>query len=428
MTQAPERTAHDVDEVLNGIKIIDCDAHFTEPHDLWLSRTPKSRHSEIPVIKTIDGESHWYLGDELWATMGGNVIGHGNERAYGRYILQPFDRVSSAAWSVPDRVALLDELGIHAQICYPNALGFSSNHIFAIDDIAQRLFILQTYNDFLADIQEESGGRLLPQAVLPVWDMDATVAEMTRLADRGITGYTLSDKPEMLGLPELPDKYFVPMFELANDTKAVINFHIGSGKTKAEREEARATLLSPEGGPGAGAEAKPASDGVGTGSAWKSLSSKQRHVVTAALAEMSNVRAVCNLVVSGFFDRYPDLKIVSAESGIGWVPFILEALEHNFNEMLVDESGRDLQRRPTEYFRDHLFVTFWFESSAPRYLVDSIGVNNILVETDIPHPSCLYPGVREHFANVLGDQSFEVRKRILQDNAAELYTIDLGSS
>ena len=71
------------------------------------------------------------------------------------------------------------------QILYPNGIGFASNHIFAIEDEAQRTAVLQTYNDFLVDLQEESGDRLLPQAMLPIWDMDLTIKEMTRLLDEG---------------------------------------------------------------------------------------------------------------------------------------------------------------------------------------------------------------------------------------------------
>jgi hypothetical protein len=66
---------------------------------------------------------------------------------------------------------------------------------------------------------------------------------------------------------------------------------------------------------------------------------------------------------------------------------------------------------------------FWFEKSAPKRLVEDIGVRNIFVETDVPHPTCLYPGAREHFAEVLGDLDEPTRRRILQDNAAEAYKI-----
>src|SRR5262249_35887642 len=155
----------------------------------------------------------------------GNVIGPGRTKIPGITSLQPFEMIDPSAWRVKDRLELLDEEGIFAQVLYPNGIGFSSNHIFSVEDVPDRTLILQIYNDFLVDVQDESGGRLFPQALLPIWDMDLTVSEMGRLLDRGIRGFTLSDKPELLGLPEPIDPYFDPMWDLFDSSGAIANFH-----------------------------------------------------------------------------------------------------------------------------------------------------------------------------------------------------------
>ncbi|MBV9662237.1 MAG: amidohydrolase family protein, partial [Acidimicrobiales bacterium] len=67
----------------------------------------------------------------------------------------------------------------------------------------------------------------------------------------------------------------------------------------------------------------------------------------------------------------------------------------------------------------------WFEEAGPTKLIEDVGVRNVLLETDVPHPTCLYPGAREHFARVLGGLAPDVRQRVVQDNAAELYGIPL---
>ena len=85
--------------------------------------------------------------------------------------------------------------------------------------------------------------------------------------------------------------------------------------------------------------------------------------------------------------------------------------------------SKKLQRRPWQYFRDHFFVTFWFESVAPKLLLETIGEDNVLFETDFPHPTSLYPGVQEHIVDVLGAYSPETRKKVLQSNAAKLYNL-----
>jgi uncharacterized protein len=71
---------------------------------------------------------------------------------------------------------------------------------------------------------------------------------------------------------------------------------------------------------------------------------------------------------------------------------------------------------------------FWFEECAPLKLIEDIGIRNVLVETDIPHPTCLYPGPKEHFERVLETWSDQIRRRIMQDNAAELYNLPFRRS
>ncbi|MEO8695952.1 MAG: amidohydrolase family protein [Acidimicrobiales bacterium] len=412
--------------VLDDIQIIDCDAHFTEQPDLWSSRVAASMRGRVPEHRTVDGITSWYYKDELWASLGGNVIGTGREKFHGGTIFQPFERVDACAWSVAERLRLMDDMGIYAQVIYPNGVGFSSNHIFAIDDLADRTLILQTYNDFFVDIQVESKNRLFPQAILPIWDMELTLKEMTRLLDKGIRGFTLSDKPELLGLPELPESYFAPMWDLFNESGAVANFHIGSGRRKEEKEAVIKDFV------GAGVPPEMSQEIVANPStvpnfAWRSFGTQRRMTIFMSSVQTSNMRIIANLCMSNLFDRYPKLQIVSAESGIGWVPFLLESLEYAFSDYVVDASElAQAQRRPTEYFRDHIYVMFWFENSGPQKLIEEIGVNNILVETDVPHPTCLFPNARDQFAKSLAGVSDHARRRILQDNGAELYSIPLS--
>jgi predicted TIM-barrel fold metal-dependent hydrolase len=400
--------------LLDGIQIVDCDSHLTEPADLWASRVSAKWQGRMPVQQTVDGLTAWYVDGERWASTGGNTIGRVRQKILGTHVLNPFEEIDPSAYNVADRLTLMDEMGLYAQILYPNGVGFASNHIFAIDDIEQRTVVLQTFNDFYADVQDESGERLLPQALLPVWDMDLTVHEMTRLIDRGLRGFTLSDRPELLGLPELNDPYFDPMWDLFNESGAVANFHISAGKKREETEASRLGQYGTE--RGKIPEVAP--------QAWSTFGRMRHMAVRASQGYMSNVRIVANLCMSDMFDRYPKLKVVSAESGIGWVPFLLEALEYQLDEMVTDPEERSLQkRRPTEYFRDHLYVMFWFESHGPATAIPLIGANNVLIETDVPHPTCYYPGAREHFAKVMSGLDKPTVRRVLQDNAAELYRI-----
>lgn len=406
----------------DDIKIIDCDAHLTEPPDVWTSRSAGRWAERMPVQRTVDGKTAWYLDGELWASVGGNTVRRGREKVLGTLTLQPFEEIDPSAWDPLERLAVLDDAGIYAQILYPNGIGFSSNHIFAIDDLEQRTVVLQTYNDFLVDYQHASGDRLLPQAMLPIWDMDLTIREMSRLIEKGIRGFTLSDRPELLGLAELPHRYFDPMWDLFNESGAVANFHIGAGFRKEEIEQLRHSRFEHDTDPGGARDDIPAV----ADSFWRSFGDQRRVAVRSCLGFMSNARIIVNMCYSDLFDRYPKLKVVSAESGVGWLPFMLEAMDFQFEETIADPRELALQqRRPSEYFRDHVYAMFWFEQHGLRQVVDFVGAKNILVETDYPHPTCLYPAPRERLGAALGDFSTAEQRQLLQHNAADLYQLTL---
>lgn len=394
------------EEILGDVKIIDCDCHMTEPPDLWSSRAPASLRDRMPERRVVDGQVLWFLHGEPWIGLGGNVIAHGHKKVLGTLNL-PADEIDPASWDVSARLELMDKQGVWAEVLYANGLGFASNALFGVEDIELRNLLCDIYNDFLVDVQVESKGRLLPQAILPIWDMDRTVAQMRRLHEAGIRGFTITDKPQLVGLPDLDHSYFAPMWALANEIGTVINFHIGSGapvrSTTSPVADRNQELY------------------------WDSFGPQRRLAILATQFYMSNVRIIVNLCMSNLFDRYPNVKIVSAESGIGWVPFVLEAMEYQVDEFVTEPAERALQKlRPSDYFHNNIYVTTWFERSAMK-LVDDIGVKNILAMTDVPHPTCLYPRTREHFASVMAELSPEVRRRILCENAAEVYRIDLPS-
>jgi uncharacterized protein len=325
----------------------------------------------VPQLRTVDGQTSWFLDGEFWTGLGGHTIAKGQTKTLGTLCL-PYDEIDDSAWSVKGRLELMDTQGVHTAVLYPNSIGFASNALFGIEDLEFRNIVMSIYNDSLVDVQHESGNRLLPQAVLPVWDMERTVAEMTRLHDAGIRGFTVTDKPQLVGLPDLDHPYFAPMWSLANEMGSVINFHIGSGLPAGMGKQ------SPVEGP--------SSDIF-----WQSFGPQRRLAILATQFYMSNVRIITNLCMSDLFDRYPNVKIVSAESGIGWVPFVLEAMEYQLDEMVTSPDEVALQqRRPTEYFRSNVYVMSWFERSAMKVL-DDIGVGNVMLMTDIPHPTCLYP-------------------------------------
>ncbi len=119
-------------------------------------------------------------------------------------------------------------------------------------------------------------------------------------------------------------------------------------------------------------------------------------------------------------DRFPELKIVSVESGAGWVPFILEALEYEMEENAPGLKSR-LSLTPKEFFQRNIYATMWFEKANVVDVVAAVGEDNILFETDFPHPTCLFPDPLTTAARNMGALSQAAQRKILGENAARLY-------
>ena len=68
---------------------------------------------------------------------------------------------------------------------------------------------------------------------------------------------------------------------------------------------------------------------------------------------------------------------------------------------------------------------FWFEKIGPTKLIEDVGVNNVLIETDVPHPVCFYPNPRERLMEATASWDAHTRRRVLQENAVELYSIPI---
>jgi len=153
---------------------------------------------------------------------------------------------------------------------------------------------------------------------------------------------------------------------------------------------------------------------------WPSHDDDTQLAIGGTLLFIGNARVVVNIICSGMLERYPALKVVSVESGAGWVPFILEALDYEMAEN-APKLRESLSLSPAEYFQRQIYATMWFERTDLPSLVRAVGEDNILFETDFPHPTCLYPNPLGSANENMRELSATARNKILGGNAARLY-------
>jgi predicted TIM-barrel fold metal-dependent hydrolase len=148
---------------------------------------------------------------------------------------------------------------------------------------------------------------------------------------------------------------------------------------------------------------------------------------------MSNATALTQIICGGICQRFPDLKFISVESGVSWLPFALASLDWQWKNCGVPTEHADTyDLLPSEYFKRQIYGAFWFEGNdLLKFAVDQLGADNILYETDFPHPTSMSPGPAttaqrpdEYVAEVFAGISQADTNKILHDNAAKLYGLD----
>jgi len=381
---------------MSGYTIIDVDTHVTESPDLWTSRAPARMKDRVPRIETSsDGRLSWIVGGTPMLASPGLTATAG----VGNFKNPPknYEEMHPGAYDAKARLKYMDQMGIWAMVMYPNVGGFGAQEFLKLNDPELMLTCVQIYNDWQTEWASADSRRLLPITSLPFWDVAAAVKEVRRCAAMGHKGILFTGEPQSLGQPLLGDPQWNPLWEVAVELDLPLSFHIGSGNMELG-------LL----------QTKIAAYGK-----------------MAAFTELSvdiflrNGIQMNDLIMSGVLARYPKIKFISVESGIGWIPFVLEALDYQFHGNDVAEEHPEFDLLPSEYFTRNIYACYWFEQTAPRRLIDKVGVDNILFETDFPHPTSLYgEEVHARIKGGLSDCTEEVRRKILWGNGQKLYKVE----
>jgi uncharacterized protein len=291
----------------------------------------------------------------------------------------------------------MDDMGIWAMVMYPNVGGFGAQQFLKLNDPELMLTCVQVYNDWQTEWASADSRRLLPITSLPFWDVTAAVQEVRRCAAMGHKGILFTGEPQAFGQPLLGDPQWNPLWEVAVELDLPISFHIGSGNMEAGMLQSKIAAY-------------------GRMAAFTDLSVE---------VFLRNGIQLGDLLMSGVLARYPDIKFVSVESGVGWIPFVLEALDYQFMGNRVQEERPEFTMLPSEYFARNVYACYWFEQIAPRRLLDKVGIDNILFETDFPHPTSLYGDeVHKRIQSGLSDCDDAVRRKILWGNGQKLYKVE----
>jgi predicted TIM-barrel fold metal-dependent hydrolase len=387
-----------IDEL--GLKVVDCDTHVVEHYDLWTSRVPSKYGDKVPHVERDDNGIEWWVSAGKVLSPAAGLAIAGWKEPPPKFPPQ-LDQVDPRIWQPEGRLEIMDAYGIHTAVLYPNVGGFGAGKYTDFGDMELALLLLQAYNDWLADFHRVAPDRYVPVMAVPFWDIDLSIKEMERCVALGHKGLVFSQAPEAFGSPMLSDPHWDKLWAAAQEMQLSVNFHIGSGDATMTQ------MLHP-------------SAGVHT-----------NYATFPMTFFLDNAKTVATLISGGICHRFPDLKFVSVESGVGWVPFALQALDWMWKECGVAKEHPEYEMLPSDYFRRQIFACFWFEHGPTLdATIDYIGADNILYETDFPHPTSMSPGPvssalapREFINTHLSHLPHDTVRKILQDNATKLYKL-----
>jgi predicted TIM-barrel fold metal-dependent hydrolase len=389
--------------------IVDVDAHVVEPPDVWTSRLPAKYREVGPRVVYAPAGDIKLVGSsyiEAPGTEGPDVAWwfyEDRQSSLKRYIAAagvPADEVTLSGVTYEDmrpgcfqqaeRVADMTLNGVQAQMCFPNYPRFCGQLFLWGKDKELAALCVQAYNDWMVEEWcAGSGGRLVPLCIVPLWDVALAVAEVRRNAARGVRAVAFSELPSYLDLPSIHTGYWDPFFAACEETGTVLAMHIGSGtKTPKTSDDA------PE-------------------------------AVQGTIIFGNSVASLVDFLFSGVLHRFPNLKLLYAEAQIGWIPYVLERTDDVWHTHRGWAHGQDkCPELPSTYYYRQVHSCF-FKDPVGVSVLDRVGVDNVLFETDYPHQDGTWPHSREAAALQFGHLPQDQIDKIARGNAIKLLGLEL---
>jgi predicted TIM-barrel fold metal-dependent hydrolase len=374
------------------MKIISVDDHVIEHPRVWLDRLPAAMRERGPqIIENEHGHHIWRYDGDLYPQIGLNAVAGKDPTQFGMDPVR-YDDMIPGCYDPAERVRDMDIDGVQAAACYPSFPGFAGGVFQRAHDKELAHECIKAWNDWQLDEWCASAPtRFIPLALVPAWDPEATAAEIRRVAAKGAKLISFPDGPVPLGLTSFHHKtHWEPVWDACEETGLPLGLHFGSGSFV----------------PGFSFIAPPPTD------------EHVPYLVAISVFATNSMWSTADIILSGMLQRHPGLKIVLAEGGIGWIPYITERMDYSWerHRWYQEVSKTD---RPSDLFRKHFWGCFVddFHGIENRH---TIGVDKILVEVDYPHSDSHWPNSRKRIGENLRNVPDDEARMIVETNAREL--------
>jgi predicted TIM-barrel fold metal-dependent hydrolase len=293
--------------------------------------------------------------------------------------------------------------GVQGEVLY-GVLGATGR----LNDPDAAVEVMRVYNEWLGDFCSTHPERYAGLASIPNHPIDAAIAEVERVAKRGaLRGLDIANSAD---LTPLWDPYWKPLWEVVNACGLPLHFHTVGGHIPEHVRKIVAIGSDPT---RAGAPDAPRVELPVARAAFATS-------ITQFQINMANILA--SLTFAGVLEHYPRMRVVLGESGIGWIPYILQRMDAEWEDQFKDLS---LKMPPSQYWRRQCKATFQTDPIGIK-LLDDLGADNVMWGSDFPHPDGVWPDSQEYIQKELGHLPADVRRKVVCENAGRFYGFPLS--
>ena len=350
-------------------RLISADSHVALEHDAIKGHLPSKYHTDY---------------DEAAAAFTQRVFGSAAGKT-NRAKMYQHPAATRAGYHDPvERLKDMDLDGVEVEVLYSEVSGF--RYLYQMRDGGTHA--TRAFNDTMNDFAAVDPKRLVVSYQIPIHDVAFAISEVERVAAAGGKSLQLPVFPSELGLPEYYDHSYDPLWSTIQETGLPICCHIGLNTNLDDLARRDPT--------------------------------PQRGVMVT-MTPLSSAEALGMWILTGTLARFPDLKLVFVEPGVGWLAWYLMIIDDMATRQRYDFP--ELAELPSFYFRRNIHVTFIEEDYAIRLLRDRIGVTNLMWSTDYPHPVCSWPDSRKIAAEQLEGVPADERELILSGNAIRVWNL-----
>jgi predicted TIM-barrel fold metal-dependent hydrolase len=357
----------------DGQTLISADDHMdlnALPPGLWEERLPARFRDRAPRVEQTEEGPWWFVEGRKLTPSGRRPGGLLEKRQHGMRPGQPATRLED-----------MDEDRVQAQVIYGPT---TTSLRFQDADLSAQC--ARVYNDWAAEFQRAAPDRLVLLPALPSHDPLEARDELLRCVDLGHRGAIVSDIIGR-GDPIFEDSW-LPFWDAAEEVGLPIHIHLSGGTHSLNMR------------PGS----------------WRSPA-------FVAVVPMQLDETLSGMIFSGILEQRPGVRFVMGEAGLGWIPYVMERMDHELQKYGSKISDHRLSMLPSEIFARQVFTTYEDEKIGVE-LIPRIGADNVMWASDYPHGDTTWPDSRRAVADSpLAQHGADTLRKVTCENAARLYGI-----